>query len=146
MADTTYLDPDDLPVGWRALCLSLDHDIAEMEKAGRISNFAVVQLKEKYGAMRMYYNVDGSDEALDALSRLVDDYEHISTWTCAYCGAFPSTRVTQGWILPVCAKCDSGQTESSAPFDPVYEVHYFNRAEPEKRDTSYLIERIARFS
>lgn len=139
-----FLDPDELPVGWHDLCLSLDHDLAELCQAGILENFEVLQLKEKLGELRLYFEAEkGYKEA----GRLIDDYAHVSGRTCCECGAFPAEWMTEGWIMPYCKTCASKirRTHSVPAFDPVYHV---GRLMPDggtvtkDYDTSYVVDRI----
>lgn len=139
-----FLDPDELPVGWHVLCLSLDHDLAELCREGIIENFEVFQLKEKFGELRLYFSAEkGYLEA----ERLINDYAHVSYWTCCECGAFPATRMTDGWIMPFCEACAKKirRTRNMSVFDPVYHI---NRLMPggetvtKDYDASYVVDRI----
>jgi ribosomal protein S24E len=104
-------EADFLPEGWT------DTFIPEMKKelanalGSYIDDFVVFQIKEKYGAMRMYWSWadrDYDDNESDDLRELykeikdiIDRYAVISEKTCVVCGK-PATKMTTGWILPVC--------------------------------------------
>ena len=102
---------EDIPVGWRNsffedMCDELTDVLGE-----HVGDFEIVQLKEKYGSMRLYWG--WKDESLsreesNVLSPKVDavlnKYEHISITVCACCGA-PATHMTEPWILYMCDTC-----------------------------------------
>ena len=138
-----YLDPDDLPVGWKDLCVSLDSDIQQLVDDGVVKNFYVEELKEKFGALRLYFTADsGQSEAY----RLIDDYTHVSAWTCAKCGAFPAVKETVGWIYPLCCHCSPENAEDLPPFDPQRQVKIWlpdGSTRVETYDTSSVVARIA---
>lgn len=98
-----YTELDDLPDGWRKafgaqLCEDLRNALIE---DGDLDRWRIVQLKEKYGAMRLYDN--GYKEG-SRVPEIIDKYERISERTCIVCGA-PATRITLGWISPFCDAC-----------------------------------------
>lgn len=138
------LDPEDLPIGWEKLCLSLNNDIRQLIEDGTVENFYLVQLKEKYGEMRLYFD---ADKGYEELNRLIDDYSHVSFHTCARCGAFPATKCSTGWILPLCEKCAPKDATDLNKFEPVRSVRRWfpdGKTEEESYDTSYVVDRIAK--
>ena len=105
---------EDLPSGWidafgAQMCDELMVALGEY-----VNRWIIVQVKEKWGSMVIYYyfDIDGlSDEEIEKVneveefvSNIIDKYDEISYHTCAYCGA-PATRKTTGWVLPVCQTC-----------------------------------------
>ena len=63
--------------------------------------FQVVQIKEKFGGLRYYY--DG--EHTEAINQAIHDAETASYCTCELCGA-PGERVNvTGWIQTLCHAC-----------------------------------------
>jgi hypothetical protein len=72
----------DLPEGWMQLFLQACEDIREpLEKAGDLEKFRFLQVKEKYGQMRLYHS-GAADEVCDILSK----YEFLSEQVCSECG------------------------------------------------------------
>lgn len=80
-----------------------------------IFDFEVLQCKEKYGEIRIYWTwADGSyrdpetnwDEMRDKIDIILRKYEAISFLTCVECGT-EATKYSDGWILPYCEKCFS---------------------------------------
>lgn len=65
-----------------------------------------VQIKEKYGRLRIYTNCDG----LEQVSRITDDAETASAFICEDCGTSIGTEIKGvrgegSWILALCRKC-----------------------------------------
>lgn len=92
---------DEMPEGWRIafgeqLCAELK---AELEKAGLLDSYRIVQIKEKFGSLRWYDNATSPE-----LLAIIRKYTEISARTCVICGK-PATRITMGWIAPFCDAC-----------------------------------------
>ena len=112
--DYRYTELDNMPDGWRIafgeqLCDELK---AELERAGLIDQYRILQIKEKYGSLRWYDN--GNTRAGNDI---LEKYERISARTCICCGK-PATRITRGWISPYCDACCP--EEPSVPIDDYY--------------------------
>ena len=110
-----YTKLDNLPDGWRIafgeqLCEELK---AELEQSGRLNQYSILQIKEKFGSLRWYDN--GNTEAG---REILSKYEKISARTCIRCGK-PATRITQGWISPYCDAC----CPQNAPSVPIGEYY-----------------------
>ena len=56
----------------------------------------VVQVKEKFGGLRFYYN--GGDDIVDGMVRMAESW---AAHSCEECGA-PGKRVGDGWIRTLC--------------------------------------------
>ena len=150
MNNNMILDPELLPQGWKTLCKSLDLDIRSMIGEGKIGNFSVTDLKEKYGELRLYYDADGDTQSLD---ELINDYTHISCHTCASCGAFPAPLTNGGWWLPECPSCYAQRTKTELSYEDIiiekdfnpirrYTIYLPGSRVRISRDTSYLVDRI----
>ncbi len=61
-----------------------------------IDQVVAIQVKEKFGTLRFYYN--GGDDFINGLERMA---ESMSAVTCEECGS-PGTRTTGGWIRTLC--------------------------------------------
>lgn len=106
-----------LPDGWyKSLVPNLIEELVDV-LGPYVFEFEVLQSKEKYGSMRIYWTwADGSfrdqevdwGEMCDNIQRIIHKYEQISYNTCADCGA-PSLydRDKCGYIIPLCEKCFS---------------------------------------
>jgi hypothetical protein len=87
----------DLPKGWFELFLQCCEDIYKpLEDAGCLDSFRFLQVKEKFGQMRLYH-CDASEEACDIISK----YEFLSEQVCCVCGKH-AVATTRGWICPYC--------------------------------------------
>lgn len=90
---------DMMPEGWReAFGEQMCEEIRKQLEREDDKEFAVLEIKEKYGALRFYHT--GSAEIDD----IVDKYEAISERTCIICGK-PATKISRGWICPYCDNC-----------------------------------------
>jgi hypothetical protein len=79
---------------WR-LCEDLEPLVAELEQASG-SPFEVLQVKEKFGGMRVYVN-----DANDAIRQRIETAIQESFHTCEVCGQ-PGTLREGGWIKTLC--------------------------------------------
>jgi hypothetical protein len=110
---------NDIPLGWvkgfgKEMCDELLETLGEY-----VDDFIIVQLKEKYAAMRMYWHWDDkdySDEECDELNQLtntIEDiiikYEIISEHTCFLCGSQDARTILGAWIIPMCADCEKNK-------------------------------------
>lgn len=73
----------------------------------------VVQVKEKFGGLRIYYQlkdhtqirVIAGNEDWEKMHKLVRDAEEKSFQTCENCGAPGSRTTDRRWIRTLCADC-----------------------------------------
>lgn len=88
----------DLPEGWFELFLQMCEDIRKpLEEDNRLNEFRFLQVKEKYGSLRVY-TTGASIEVHD----IIDKYEFLSQQVCSVCGN-PATVMTYGYICPYCS-------------------------------------------
>lgn len=101
--DWEYTELDAMPTGWRkAFGEQMCEEIREaLTEVGDLDRWRIVQLKEKYGGLRLY---DNGYKASSRIPQIIDKYERISARTCIVCGK-PATRITTGWICPYCDDC-----------------------------------------
>jgi len=84
--------------GWFDLLYQLSKDIQALINSGvEIPEFAVSQVKEKFGTLRYYY-YGGSDEVSD----LVQKAEEASASICEVCGKPGACRKEGGWYSTLC--------------------------------------------
>lgn len=84
--------------GWKKILIDLLTAIREKE----ISDFTFVQIKEKFGLLRIYYDGPPNQE----LDILIQNAEFSSASICEACGEPNSVRSTvKGWIKTLCSKC-----------------------------------------
>ena len=101
--DYSFTELDAMPTGWRkafglAMCIELKE---ELLRCGDLDRWRIVQMKEKYGSLRLYDNGWKKDSSIP---KIIAKYAGMSTRTCIICGK-PATKVTLGWISPFCDKC-----------------------------------------
>lgn len=89
----------DLPEGWFDLFLQCCEDIKEpLAKADRLDRFRFIQIKEKWGSMRLYAK-GATEEVLNILHK----YEFLSQQVCCVCGE-PAAYQTLSYICPFCSE------------------------------------------
>lgn len=88
--------PDDLPgEGWWPILVSLDADLR-----GIYPEYRVAQVKEKFGGLRFYPEIDpphGRDDFWARIRQAEDEADR----TCEVCGE-PGTARSGGWIKTLC--------------------------------------------
>ena len=101
--DYEYTELDNMPDGWQiAFGEQMCEEIREaLIEDGDLERWKIVQLKEKYGELRLY---DNGTKAGSRVPDIEDKYSQLSMRTCVVCGA-PATRVTTGWVSPFCDEC-----------------------------------------
>lgn len=67
-------------------------------------DFHILQVKEKFGAIRIYYEPTKNQRLNDRLTILMSNLEAATRRTCFMCGK-PATCDSKGWILPYCTQC-----------------------------------------
>jgi hypothetical protein len=95
----------DLPLGWLKLVDTLCSDIETVLPASYLPHFYVTQIKEKYGALRFYYQ--GASTAL--VEALIEFAEEKSETTCMVCGGLVPFHKDKKSMFPRCAECSSNQ-------------------------------------
>lgn len=104
----------DLPRGWMRLFLQACGDIkAPLEKDGDLDRFRFMQVKEKFGRMRLYTN-----GATSEVNDILDKYEFLSEQACSVCGK-PAVAMTRGWICPYCDEHIKKYTDRGEEVDPI---------------------------
>jgi hypothetical protein len=106
---------NDIPLGWvKAFGKQMCDELLEA-LGDHVDDFIIIQLKEKYGMMRMYWSWDDKDysdieyEELNQLTGVVENiiqkYEGISRQTCFICGEQDAPMNYGAWIIPMCGNC-----------------------------------------
>lgn len=89
----------ELPPGWnhilRTLIECLELQLAALPKARW---YSVMQVKEKFGALRVYLTEAAGDEAHGC----IEFAERLSQRTCQECGCPAARRSKHGWISTLC--------------------------------------------
>lgn len=96
-----YTELDGMEPGWRtAFGKQMCDDLkAALKKAGCLYSWRILDIKEKWGGLRLYSNFSPKE-----VDDVINKYEALSYKTCIICGK-PATRMSQGWISPYCDKC-----------------------------------------
>ena len=122
--------PSDLPDGWYGLVDELCSAIESVLGPVDCAAFEVVQVKEKYGALRFYFALAGAEDhfvdlhsgtglrtfvqrvmgppKMDAVRQLIDEASKASLTVCLKCGASGQRVVRDGWVATLCT--DHGQS------------------------------------
>jgi hypothetical protein len=101
--DYEFTEYDNIATGWRiAFGELLLEDLREtLVKTDYLDSFRFLQIKEKYGSLRLYTN-GAPEEVYDVLQK----YEFISECICIKCGSPHACIVDDyGWYLPLCEEC-----------------------------------------
>ena len=117
--DYGFTELDDMPEGWaKAFGLQMCEDLKDaLVECNDLGRWRIVQLKEKYGGLRLY---DNGYKTGSRIPEVIKKYEDMSYKTCIICGK-PATRVTTGWISPLCDECNStGKFGKSVPIEEFY--------------------------
>ncbi len=77
--------------------------------------FEFLQVKEKFGELRIYMCPCTSE-----MNEICHKYEDKSRFVCIDCGA-PATKITSGWILPLCDKC--AEKTGNDKYTPINEFY-----------------------
>ena len=100
-----YTWEDEIPAGWRkAFCPQMWEELKEiLTKADYVNKFRFVQIKEKYGQLRLYWQ-GAPNEIYDEVSAWEDKYLELSEKVCIDCGE-PVKYMTLGWVNFICEDC-----------------------------------------
>lgn len=128
----------DLPRGWdRLFLLYCKYLKIELNKYDYITKFRFLQIKEKYGSMRLYNNGYPRDSKVSELDYI---FEHLSTYICEDCGKV-ATYETPGWITVLCEGCYKNSYQSIYIEDPtqnkIGRKSYFVRVRGYNKDLGY---------
>ena len=105
---------DNLPNGWtNSFVNNLRNELYDA-LGDFADDFVVLDCKDKYGSMRIYwswkerpYTVDELmhlNELHDVIDDVIDKYSKISYKTCVACGN-PAEEYSRCWVLPFCSYC-----------------------------------------
>ena len=115
--DRTWLDL--IPDGWKKIALVHFQAIKKiLENNNALPYLKIIEVKEKYGRLRIYYHFpncpiyEQNKRWLDDIDRQFDMLEKDSWNICINCGK-PAKFETGGWITPICEDCkEKFNTES----------------------------------
>jgi len=115
ISDTNALN--NMPEGWKRafgdiLCEELDKAIRE---DGVLEEFTILQLKEKYGELRIY-----CAPMTDKVAEVVRAFEIISRHVCINCGRPDTPMLMTTWEEPVCKECYAKSSiASKTPYETI---------------------------
>lgn len=94
--------------GWDLIIANLQDDVEAVVRSNRQmfpnSAFKFAQIKEKFGTLRIYYDLFGEwdDVHVKSIINFVKEAENLSAMTCETCGDEGKTRSLGGWLKTVC--------------------------------------------
>ena len=97
-----YLEPPwglECDDGWDWLILDMFHKIEIELNKKQLKDFAITQIKEKYGGLRVYTVC--SNQVID---NIIEKYKKKSFHICEICGRRGKLRVRYGWYKTLCRK------------------------------------------
>jgi len=100
--------------GWyeviRGLCMAVTKFYVA---SGEPIDLTVSQVKEKYGTLRFYYNLENNhtQDFYDGLREIVRFWEEKSAFVCEECGKRGELRKDLPWILTLCDDCHKKQKQ-----------------------------------
>jgi hypothetical protein len=71
---------------------------------GLRDRFRIIQIKEKFGSLRMYTNPEN-----EVIYEIISKYSEISEKTCEFCGKEGQIKSHNGWLKAVCKSCENEQ-------------------------------------
>ena len=93
--------------GWFDIIYDLSKEINDLCKNIDPYPITVLQVKEKFGSLRYYYNVICDDDNLfNKIEEFILNAEKRSNKTCEECGKFSGSKTQiNGWVSNLCEKC-----------------------------------------
>lgn len=100
-----------VPYGWQTRFLEAnDAILAVLANETENARFSVIDVKEKYGELRMYYTDENiSDGALALIEEIISSMRVATSKICPYCGKRAKYRTT-GYIIPLCEECKENKS------------------------------------
>lgn len=86
--------------GWYALLWNLNLKINEYLEKRNIKNFRVIEIKEKFGSLRIH-----SKPIYKEIQSLIDLAEEQSNFICEFCGDNGFQYNIRGWVTTICNSC-----------------------------------------
>ena len=98
--------------GWYDLIERTLERISKIVKEKKMDGFYIVQIKEKFGLLRIYYEVENEYkvEDLNKIDDIIQNAIKESANTCELCGATENVHrwiCSSFWIKTLCDKCAS---------------------------------------
>ena len=94
-----------IDIGWYPIIAEACGDITNVIDATPGLRVDVVQIKEKFGGLRFYMDINGaSEETIEVIHKIADWAENEASRTCEVCGEPGSVHSPKGWWKTVCQK------------------------------------------
>ena len=131
--DYSYTEWDDIPDGWKIAFgdMLLKELGAELKRCNFLDKYRIVQIKEKYGELRIYDN--GVPRGCNVWD-IIEAYTGLSRNICIKCGRPDCAHTTAGWIIPMCETCYN-KDEYKYSTEPYKELY---NSESKMADALYL--------
>jgi len=92
--------------GWQWIIVEMLKEIDDAYfSLGRETEITIMQCKEKFGFLNLYYGILMDDDEHLMISDIVEKYEQLSKHTCEICGAEGRAINMSGWISVRCEDC-----------------------------------------
>ena len=99
-----------MPNGWGDV---IHEGLAKIDKYLKehdlMDKFVIEQAKEKWGRLRIYFDIIDPDvpyERYDELLAIMDEIESESARVCCVCGTREGVKCRGGWVHYSCDKCE----------------------------------------
>lgn len=114
---------DCIPEGWvKAFCKQMCDDL--MVALGDYADeWTIVEVKEKYGELRIY-DAGCPSDIYNKIQGIIDKYSYISRFVCVRCGSMDARMYDDGWMSPFCEECFTKQMKERFGEDE-YEIVRF---------------------
>lgn len=86
--------------GWESIILELYEKLEKFD-------IDIVQIKEKWGVLRVIYHFEGNDEDRKKIEEIIEEAEEKCSITCELCGKEAELRHIDGWLKTSCDDCAS---------------------------------------
>lgn len=116
--DERYLYMLSSPIGWfdlvDKLCWKINNLLEEAErKNGETTSCNVAQIKEKFGGLRFYIDLECSYEYRKLINKAIYLAEIQSMDTCQMCSKFGKRKNIGGYITTICDSCEKEMKEEA---------------------------------
>jgi hypothetical protein len=100
-------DPRHSCMAWGFACGDGWYKIIEelCEKVGNIPGFKFAQVKEKFGALTIYYDGPNTEDDRAIVRKAINEAENKSVVICETCGEKGERASQGGWLSTECKKC-----------------------------------------
>ena len=91
--------------GWNTLLFMLCYEIEKYLSLHNVEGFKVLEVKQKYGMLVVYYTYYGYGNKYNELDILISEMEQKSKTICEFCGSEGVQISLNGWIYILCGSC-----------------------------------------